>query len=63
MDLTFSIDLDAGEVHGVVDNSIVFTVIKDDDDFVFKNFDRIDDEQVQEKLRAICEILLTIDEY
>ena len=63
MDLNFSIDLDAGEVYGVVDNSVVFTVIKDDDEFIFKNFDRIDDDEVQEKLRAVCKILLTIENF
>lgn len=63
MDLNFSIDLDAGEVHGVIDNSIVFAVIRDDDDYVYKNFDRIDDDDLQEKLKEISKILLTIETF
>lgn len=62
MDLTFSIDFDAAEIHGVVDGATTFTVIKDDDRYIYKNFDRIDDDVLKDKLKGICRELLQIEE-
>lgn len=61
MDISFNIDFDADEVHGVIDNSLCFTVIRDDDAFVYKNFDRIDDD-FQDKIKGVCRILLTLED-
>lgn len=63
MDLNFSIDFDAYEVHGVIDGSITFSVIQDDDGYRYKNFERIDDEYVQDKIKEVCRMLLTIEDY
>lgn len=62
MDITFNIDFDADEVHGVIDNSISFFVIRDEDSFLYKHFDRIDDEMLQDKLKSVCKILLTLED-
>lgn len=63
MDLNFNLDLDAGELHVIIDGSITFSVISDDDGFRYRNLDRLDDEELQEKLKTICQILLSLDGY
>lgn len=63
MDLSFSIDFDAAEVHGVIDGSITFTVIRDDESYIYRNFDRIDDDYVQDRIKEVCKILLAIEEF
>ena len=62
MDLNFNIDFDSAEIHGVVDGSISFAVIKDDEEYNYKNFDRIDDDELQDKIKEVCRILLSLEE-
>ena len=62
MDISFQIDFDAGEIHGVVDNSKTFTVYNDDGSFSYRNFEHLDDEALQEKLMEVCQLLLSLEE-
>ncbi len=62
MDINFSIDLDSRELHGVLDHSIAFSVIKLDETYKFRNFDKFDDDELQKKLKIICTTLLSLAE-
>lgn len=62
MDLTFNIDFDAAEVYVIVDNHITVSVTQDGDEYTYKNFDRLDDDTVQAKLKTVCKILLTLED-
>ena len=62
MDLNFSIDLDSQEIHIVVDNGLHVKAIKDDNEIKYVNFKRIDNEDLQDKLKHVCATLFTLDE-
>jgi hypothetical protein len=62
MDLTFNIDFDAAEVHVIVDNHLTLSVFQDDDEYTYKNFEKLDDETVQSKLKQVCKVLLTLED-
>jgi len=62
MDINFSIDADAGEIYGVIDGSLTFTVTKDDDHYSYRNLNKLDDDSLQDKLKTVCRILLSIED-
>jgi len=62
MDIIFNIDFESEEVHAVVDNSIKVKMIKDGESYKFKNFDKLDDDVLQRKLKNICKLLLSLEE-
>lgn len=62
MDILFNIDFEAQEIYAVVDNSIKLTVIKNDTHFKFKNFEKLDDDILQQKLKNICKLLLALED-
>lgn len=61
MDFNFSIDFDAEEVYVVIDNATTLVVTKDDCSYIYKNFEKIED-TLQDKLKQICKILLTLED-
>ena len=62
MDISFQIDFDAEEIHGVIDNAKTFAVFRNDDSFSYRNFDQLDDEVLHERLMEVCQLLLTLEE-
>ena len=62
MDIIFNSDFDTEEVYAVVDNSIKIRMFKDGDHFKFKNFEKLDDDVLQRKLKQICKLLLSLED-
>jgi hypothetical protein len=63
MDLTFNIDFDAAEVHIIVDNHLTLVVTEGDhNSYIYKNFDKLDDDVVQSKIKSVARILLTLEQ-
>jgi hypothetical protein len=63
MELNFSIDHDASEVHGVFDDAIAFSVILDNDDrIICRNINKLDDE-LQKPIINICRQLLKLENH
>lgn len=62
MDINFSIDFDRDEVHVLIDHSLSLTIIRDDDSYSYRGFDKIDDEDVQAKLKRIAKIIFELEE-
>lgn len=61
MDINFSIDFDSGEIYGILDDSLTFTATKDDDNVLFKNIERIGDDELQDTIKKVCTLLLSIE--
>ena len=62
MDIIFNIDFEAEEVHAIVDNSIKVRMFKDGESYKFKNFEKLDDDVLQRKLKQICKLLLSLED-
>lgn len=61
MNLIFDIDFDSEELSLIVDDTYsVKAYIGEDGKIRYKNFDRIDNDTVQDKLKDICKELLQL---
>jgi hypothetical protein len=60
MELNFSVDLDSEKVTIIYDDCSVLTVEKlEDDSFKFVNFNKVDDEEVADKIKKFATSLLS----
>jgi hypothetical protein len=63
MELSFTVDLDAEEIHIVVDNMSTLKAYKNTDNkIMYKNFDKLDTDDLQDKVKEICIILFSCGE-
>lgn len=54
MTFEFTYDTEAEEIHIVYDNSAVLKASMENDKFTFQNFDRVNDEEIESVLKALC---------
>lgn len=62
MSFNFEVDYDAAEVHIIVDDTVVLKVTKvDDNEFRYKGFDKLDDDDLQRIVKQATKLLLSFD--
>lgn len=63
MHLEFDIDFESEEVRIIVNNSIFISASRDSDgEIIYKRFDKLESEELQEHLKQIVKQLLSIEE-
>lgn len=60
MNIDFALDFDTEEVDVVVDNAYKVKAAKTEDGVKYYNFDRIDDDEVMDKIKQMCNVILTL---
>lgn len=63
MDLEFNIDFDSEDIKILINNSVTLSASKDTDgEIIYKRFERLDSEELQEQLKKVVKILFAIEE-
>jgi hypothetical protein len=63
MDISFDIDFDTEEINIIVDNTLTLRAYKNSDGrTVYKRFENIESDDVQDKIKSVCAILFTLNE-